>query len=345
MTANEEAVVAAGITLPQDQYAHKDAPTEWWWHVGTLKAADGRTFGFEVNAAMMFGNVFTQIEITDVKNDICYQKVEFLGAMPADWAQYDTTKPWFVNLGKISMKAIDADDNEASPMNMAVKASFHDQETGKACSLDMTFLQDGAPLLVWGTGCQPNVDPDGTSPITKNNYYYSLTHLDASGTITIDGETTAVTGLTWMDHEYGAFPKGYKWVFQNVQLANNVHFSNFSAGGQTPTLGQPLKSFASILINGVTTYVPTTTTPLGPVFTFQDVTYFMGFKIDIDTSEIQASMTLYTLVDNQVFVGTLPHSNVYEGIGSCEGTFNGSPVTGTAWIEQNLAPNSSSTEN
>ena len=37
------------LSLPKDMYLHQGAPTEWWWHTGTLRAGN-RTFGFEVSA-------------------------------------------------------------------------------------------------------------------------------------------------------------------------------------------------------------------------------------------------------------------------------------------------------
>ncbi|MGK4568070.1 hypothetical protein [Flavobacterium sp. 3HN19-14] len=76
MEANPPVVPAVpALQFPNDYYGHKDCPTEWFWHIGTLEAADGRKFGFEINAAnfSIFG--FTQIEITDVKNQVNYQKV------------------------------------------------------------------------------------------------------------------------------------------------------------------------------------------------------------------------------------------------------------------------------
>ncbi len=188
------------ITLPADQYAHTGAPTEWWWHVGTLQSSDGRTFGFEINATGEVENglsfAFTQIEITDVQNKCNYQKVAAVSPCPPNWAEYDNTQPWYVNLdpnqdsnGAISMQSING-----NPLNMAVQATFIDAPTGTPCSLNINLYQQGAPLLVWGTGWRL-VNPSGTSPITKNNYYYSLTHLQASGTIKIGDETIEVTGL------------------------------------------------------------------------------------------------------------------------------------------------------
>jgi hypothetical protein len=57
----------SAIFLPADQYLHRGAPTEWWWHVGTLQSGD-RIFGFEINAAAFSdrGYAFSQIMLTDV---------------------------------------------------------------------------------------------------------------------------------------------------------------------------------------------------------------------------------------------------------------------------------------
>lgn len=339
-TEKETAAGTAAIVLPEDQYAHPGAPTEWWWHVGTLTAKDGSTYGFEVNAAMI-GSTFTQIAISDVKTGNYYQKVNFLGAPAAGWAESDPTKPWAVTLGTsgsgagyIAMTAINGD-----PLNMSVKADFSDQLTATTCAIDLTFKQQGAPLLVWGTGCHKDVDPNGTTPLTKDNFYYSLTHLAASGTLTIGNDTIEVTGITWMDHEYGAFPKSYKWIFHNVQITDGISFSNFTKPDQVPQAGIPMMSQATLLMpDGTSTLVNTTTTPIEPVFTFDNVDYFEGFRIELNSGNLYGIFEIRSLVKNQVFVSPVPNSNVFEGIGECIGIFNGEKVAGTAWIEENLAP-------
>src|SRR6185295_10313916 len=35
------------------------------------------------------------------------------------------------------------------------------------------------------------------------SHYYSLTRLESSGLINLDGESFEVSGLSWMDHEFG----------------------------------------------------------------------------------------------------------------------------------------------
>ncbi|MEH0198639.1 lipocalin-like domain-containing protein [Caulobacter sp. CCNWLY153] len=92
------------IRLPADHYLHRDAPTEWWWHIGTLKAGD-RVFGFEINAASFQGRGFgfSQIMLTDVAAKKHYQRTTTFtppaGYDPATWAEHDVNRDWRVRLG------------------------------------------------------------------------------------------------------------------------------------------------------------------------------------------------------------------------------------------------------
>lgn len=352
----ENPVTDPAILLPRDQFAHTGAPTEWWWHVGTLKSTDGkRTFGFEINATGMLATktapsyAFTQIEITDVDKQQNYQKVT-AGPRPDNWAQYDPTLVWFVKLGasgsdgSVNMTAI-----YGKPLNMAVQALFIDVNpvTGvqTPCKISLTLAQQGLPLLVWGTGVNL-VDPTAPTPITRNNYYYSLTHLQASGTITIGSEVINVTGLTWMDHEYGAFPNGsggnkVLWLLQDMQLANGLHLSNYTKFGLEPKENIPMPSNATLLVDGESVFLDTITTPMGPLYvSAKNVTYYTNFKV-----QFKGHPHLYFMVHasypNQVFRDP-GGADVYEGVGTAEMIFELTQKrkvvisSGPAWIEQNL---------
>ncbi|MGK4568069.1 lipocalin-like domain-containing protein [Flavobacterium sp. 3HN19-14] len=72
-------------------------------------------------------------------------------------------------------------------------------KNGVACELNLDLEQKGEPLKVWGTGGRI-VDPNGITPLFKNNYYYSFTNLHTKGTITIGSEKIEVTGITWTRH-------------------------------------------------------------------------------------------------------------------------------------------------
>ncbi len=99
----EENVV---LSLPADMYRHKDAPTEWWWHIGTLRAGE-RVFGFEINAASFVGQGFamTQVSLTDADSGEHYERTQVYVPQPignfnvANWAEGDPSKDWYARLG------------------------------------------------------------------------------------------------------------------------------------------------------------------------------------------------------------------------------------------------------
>lgn len=410
---------AVVLHLPADMYRHANAPTEWWWLTGTLKAGN-RTFGLEINAASFIkdGYAFSQIMLSDVERDKHYQRSAPYGAGTFDihtWAEADTTKPWYARLGQegnqlsaievtdggsgytdnaicaieggggegalavalhnpttgkiIQIAILSAGSGYTSPpkvtiiggggagataqayysfvdmhapaanlfQNLSVKARLVDDPSGKVVLFDLKCSQQGPPFIVFGTG----VSPDGVvGPIdvTKNNYYFSLTRLVTTGSITIDGETLNVTGVTWMDHEYGAFGTAanpVKWILQDMQLTNGFSISNFATPDKTVVaLNQKAAAHATVQApDGTTYFVPSFVTPIGKTWTSPQSgkTYFLQFHVEIPG--FNASLFVNSSIDSQEFP-VEPSSGVYEGVCTCSGTFQFQSVTGTAWNEQ-----------
>jgi predicted secreted hydrolase len=332
------------IQLPQDQYAHVGAPSEWWWHIGTLRSGD-RLFGFEINATgrpdggggggPSYG--FAQIMLSDVANQAHYQTTSAVSPLPDGWAQSDPAKPWSVAIagdllgkGEISMQA--AADN---CYDMQVAAQFADQATGTIVRFDVRFVQSGPPLLVWGTGCN-EVNPGGKTPLEQNNYYYSFTNLAASGTVSIGGETVAVEGTTWMDHEYGYFGTGQvNWVLQDMQLDNGYSLSSFAVNA-VPRKDVAYASKATILgPDGTSRFVDTVTTPRGdprPSKGDKGVDYYL--QMDVAIIDPPASLSVISILADQEF--PIPGSAIYEGAARVTGSFDGKLVTGTGWLEEKI---------
>jgi len=406
------------LSLPEDMYLHPGSPTEWWWHIGTLKAGE-RIFGFEINAASFAkdGFAFSQIMLTDVEGQRHYKRttpfVPPIMFNPTTWAQSDASKDWYARLGDVenqlsavaivnpgsgytspptiaisggggsggsALATIDASTGgianivivnpgsgytspptvtitggggsgavaqafhtyitmaapAADPtQNMTVQALLYDDPTGSQVKFDLTLSQQGRPFFVFGTGVNPDGSPDGG--VEKNNYYFSLTRLQATGTIEIDGETFAVSGVTWMDHEYGYFgtaAKPVKWILQDFQLDNGFCISNFAVvENGLPDLDETVPSQATLQdASGNIYFVKTKLTPIGRTWTSPETggTYFTQFRVEIPSFD--ATLVVTTLFDSQEF--PVPTASVYEGVADATGTFQGKSVTGTAWIEQ-----------
>ncbi|MDB5929108.1 MAG: secreted hydrolase-like protein [Polaromonas sp.] len=415
---------AVQIRLPADHYLHRGAPTEWWWHIGTLKAGT-RTFGFEINTASFAkdGFAFSQIMLSDIANNKNYQRTTpYIPPFMFDadnWAQSDVTKDWSVKLGDPANKLsaleltnpgsgytsaptvqisggggvlasgiavldgatgkvanvvlfgagvgytslptvtlvggggtgatakalftyVTMDAPWADPSkNMKVKAALVDEATGTLVDFDLKLSQNGPPLIVWGTGVNGggSFDTNAATHLQKNNYYYSLTRLQTSGTVTIGGEKLDVSGVTWMDHEYGAFGTAInpvKWVLQAMQLDNGVCLSNYATyTSGAPVLNKKAPSQVTVQRADGTTYlVDSFLTPIGRTWTspVSKTTFNMQFLIEIPS--FNASLTVTSLMDSQEF--PVPTRPTYEGVASVTGTFEGKTVSGTAWNEQSV---------
>jgi predicted secreted hydrolase len=408
------------LHLPADMYLHPGAPTEWWWHTGTLRAGS-RVFGFEINAASFVkdGFAFSQVMLTDVASGRHFQRTTpFVPPKvfdPSNWAEHDPSKPWRAQLGDpqnelsfieivapgsgytsdptiqitggggsgavaapvrngakgtidavilldagagytstptvtivggggsgASAKAIRSYVTMQAPasdptQSMSVKALLQDQSTATEVLFDLVLSQQGRPFFVWGTGVEPDIGDQG---LDKSNYYFSLTRLQASGQVAIDGETFDVTGVTWMDHEYGAFGTAsdpVKWILQDMQLDNGFCISNYATlkGAPPPVLNQRSPSVATVQdASGNLFFVESFLTPMGRTWTspVSGVTYFLQLHVEIPSFD--ASLVVTSLVDAQEF--PLPNVSAYEGVADVSGTFRGRPVTGTAWNEQAL---------
>lgn len=411
---------ASVLRFPLDHYAHIGAPTEWWWHVGTLKAGE-RTFGFEICASSFIrsGYAMTQVMLADVSKNRHYQRTTPyfppLVFNPDTWAESDVNKDWAVRLGDASnylssIEIIDSGSGYTSEpsvtisggggmlavakavinangtiaailllspgagftseptvtivggggtgararafhsyvtmqaprndptQNMVVKSLLIDQATGDQVDFDLTFSQEGSPFIVWGTG--ETKAGSGSNPLEENNYYYSLTRLHASGSISVGGERFEVSGVTWMDHEYGAFGSDahpVKWILQDMQLDNGVCISNYSIGDTTQlSLNKTVQAKATVQRQDGTTYFESSTiTPIGRTWTspVSGVTFFMQLRVEIPSFD--ATFIITSLMDSQEFP-VHGGSSVYEGVARAEGTFEGRSVSGTAWSEQAL---------
>ncbi|MGH9392685.1 MAG: lipocalin-like domain-containing protein [Terriglobales bacterium] len=212
--------------FPQDDYAHANFASEWWYFTGNLAAADGRRFGFELTffrfspapaTALERQLYFAHFTITDIDG----RRFEFdTRARRGNWAQAGIARDahgfhlWSENWR--------ADFDASGPRHL--------QAAWGGMRLDLA-LTPGARMLNGVEGWSQK----GSAP-GEASYYYSYPHLQAAGSV----RAAAVTGLAWMDHEFGTDQlapdqQGWDWMGLHLPAGDLMLFNlRQSDGGRDP---------------------------------------------------------------------------------------------------------------
>ncbi len=96
----------------------------------------------------------------------------------------------------------------------------------KTEQMEVSMVSQKKPLLVGGPGF--------ITVASKQTYYYSLTRLRTEGTLTLHGKQIAVTGLSWMDHQWANTRYSRdRWTWFSLQLDNGDDIVCFEYADQT----------------------------------------------------------------------------------------------------------------
>jgi predicted secreted hydrolase len=305
------------VTLPGDESPHGDL-TEWWYYTGHLVTTDGRQYGFEL--------VFFQIRrgdappgyeahfaITDVRrNSFQFDQRAGSGEQGGEGGGFNL--------------ALDTWHMRGSQGSDALQA----QLAGYAIDLQLQALKP--PVLHDGTGLI-DFGAFGTS------YYYSRTRMAVTGTLQDHGQPLPVTGVAWMDHQWGNFIVGSVggWDWYAIQLTDGsdimLSFNRAADDKQYFSYGSYVDAKGKVtgLTNGNFSQ-QVTGTWTSPA---TGITYPSGWKVQIPSQQL--SLTVEPVVKNQelAFGGkaSLDFLDYWEGAVAITGTQAGRPLTGQGYVE------------
>jgi predicted secreted hydrolase len=219
----QQAAPGYQYSFPRDHAAHPDNKIEWWYYTGNVKAADGRRFGYQIT---FFRVGIDHTPANPSKWAIRDLYMTHLAVSDAKGQRYRYAE----KLSRGGPGLAGARDDHYSVWNEDWSAGIRDQGSGirgvhvlKAQSaqagIDLV-LDEGKPPVIHGIN---GISQKGARP-GNASHYYSLTRMPTKGTLQVDGETFAVTGETWMDHETGTSflePEQRGWDWLSIQLSNN----------------------------------------------------------------------------------------------------------------------------
>lgn len=323
------------LTFPRDHGAHPAYRTEWWYFTGNLADEQGREYGYQFT---IFRSALTphQPERTSdlATNQVYMAHFALTHAQAGEHVSFERYSRGAGGLAgaqgepHFSAWLEDWSVQQTAADTMQVQAAATSEE-GADFALALTLRETRLPVLHGDAGLSQKGPERGNA-----SYYYSLIGLESSGTITWDGRSTAVTGRSWMDHEFGtsalsANALGWDWFSLQLDNGMAVMFARIrtedggSLGEFEGTLVGPDDSLQVINQDDFTLEaLDQWTSPRS------GITYPSGWHVDFPAQDL--SLTLTPLVRDQ----EMDVSFVYwEGAVMVEGTQAGAPVGGRGYVE------------
>jgi predicted secreted hydrolase len=321
--------VASAISLPKDESPHPSTPQEWWYFNGHVSGIDpsGKLHQYGVllsfirrnpdntaPASVLYDSIFA---ITDLTK----------GTFSSDMNEFATEPDNVLPQGGYNV-TVNQDNARGINGQNTLTATIPDGSYG--ISLQAKQYQ---PFALHGNGGVIPYGPFGSS------YYYSQTNLQTFGTLTDHGVPIRVTGVSWMDHQWGAFIPGSQggWTWFSVQLANGTQYMFYFIVDANGNLAQTVAT--RINPGGSTVNLDPSQVSLTPLGKWTSpttgYTYTQNWKVSLPGG----AFTINALQQNQEPTIQTPAgvSGFWEGDSSVTGTVGGVPVFGTSYVE--ITPN------
>ncbi|WP_221174679.1 carotenoid 1,2-hydratase [Streptomyces sp. ID38640] len=296
------------VNLPADMAAHPDATDEWWFTVGHV-SANGHRYGYEV---VLTNDGMAQLAITDVT----------AGKHYAHTSRFDA--------GDFSVSSKELDVRMPDARLTGTMDAMHLTAKLPEGSLDLRLSAKGHVMYPGGNGLIPFAG--------GSSYYYSLPNLKTSGTLTLNGKTSKVTGKSWLDRQWGEWDwsQVHKWTWMAIQL-DNGEFINLA--DLFDTQGRE-EHYATVLHRDGSQSVVTVEPLARDAARFETSPatgqrYAGKWTVRIPSLDTTLTVTARPILQEiPTPEGSSKDLKKNEAASSVSGTYKGRPVSGKAYVEQ-----------
>jgi predicted secreted hydrolase len=335
--AYEMALLPDNIEFPRDLGEHPGYQTEWWYYTGIVATENGRQFGYQFTIFRRALTPLSEFEetlatldetsewrtnqlylahftISDIANSDFYKAERFSrGSLGLAGAQAVPYRVWLEDWSVY----------ESGPESVRITAQTEEM------ALDVTLRQTIPPVLHGDGGLSQKGPERGNA-----SYYYSIVQQTTEGTVTLQGEQFAVSGLSWKDHEYSTnalSPGAIGWDWFSLQFDNGTALMLFQIRNEDGSV-EPFSNGSFIDADGRVTPISYEQWELTVLDTWTSpqsgATYPAGWRLTIP--ELGLDLTGQPLMPNQ----ELAVSTVYwEGAVAFEGVVGDSAVRAQGYVE------------
>ncbi len=319
--------------FPRDFFAHPDFQTEWWYTTGNVKTPEGRAFGFELT---FFRQAVSRDESARGAWDVGDLYLAHLALSDLDGGHFYHSER--INRAGPGIAGVSA--NEDKVWNGNWSALWNKDGTQRLVALSDEFqfsftLKSEKPPVIHGEdGVSQKAEGPGHA-----SHYFSQTRFATNGTILLRGKQFAVSGLSWMDHEFfthqlSTEQSGWNWF--SIQLEDKTELMLFILRRKDGTT-DPFSAGTYVDAAGKSTHLRAadfSLQPQGAVWKSRatDATYPIQWNISVPKLNLFLGAKT-KLAQQEITGGTKYVPSYWEGAMEFSGTRAGAAIHGTGYLE------------
>jgi predicted secreted hydrolase len=212
--AFRQALPGYRFSFPRDHASHPDYRTEWWYLTGHLTSR-GQKFGYQLT---FFRSALKGAEGPDSSRQVYFAHLAVGEITGGKFRSFEK-----MNRGGLGIAGADTAALRVWNDGWLLEgrgAPEHIRAEAQGASLDLALSALRPPVVHGRQGVSRKGAGRGNA-----SHYYSITRLATRGRLVLDGRTFEVSGLSWMDHEFGSgslAPDQQGWDWFSVQLADGT---------------------------------------------------------------------------------------------------------------------------
>jgi putative ABC transport system permease protein len=209
----EPAKAGYEYAFPRDHGQHPEHKIEWWYYTGNLDGAGGERLGYQLTFFRIGAVKEPKVESVWALRDVWMAHFAITDATGKVYRHVDRLNragPGLAGAAGETLRVWNEDWSAVMEADGAMVLKAGDAAKGMA--LELRLGVQALPPVVHGRG---GISQKGAEA-GNASHYYSLTQLPTTGSVTLDGKRVEVSGLSWMDHEFGtsfleAGQQGWDW--------------------------------------------------------------------------------------------------------------------------------------
>jgi predicted secreted hydrolase len=319
--------------FPRDHGAHRQFKTEWWYYNGHLKDRSGNSFGYQVTffrVGLIPGRppssgsrwrlrevLLAHLAITDIgKQSFFYQEKADRGNLGLAGADENRYRVWVEN------------------WRVCQEGRGHQIIAGDSdLGLSLELIPSRPPVIHGVNGVSQKGAGKG-----RASHYYSLTRLKTKGILRIKSREIPVSGLSWMDHEFGSNQLAKNqvgWDWFSLQLDNGMDLMIYQLRRQDGG-AEPFSSGTLVLSDFRTIHLPWPEIKLHPLSSWKSgrsgATYPASWEINLPQYDLKLSIVPW-VADQELMTEKSAGVTYWEGTVKVKGTYQGKAVEGEGYVE------------